>query len=563
MRESGRLFSHRHVAGLLGVPLRELTWWAFASPPRMRYRRFEIQRRNGGERTIHAPIKPLKDIQRSLASELTRRYEAPHQVHGFVPGRSPLSNALVHKNREWVLRVDLADFFPSINFGRVRGLFMSYPFEFGPPAATLLAQICCFDGSLPQGAPTSPVISNFICHSLDKDLARLAARERCSVSRYADDLCFSSDQAYFPNQLAYVDLDKTIAGQAMEAVVEENGFAINPEKTRLMRRTQRQRVTGLVVNEGANPSRDYVRNLRNILYIWERHGEADATAAWGRKGNPRNWPPGKPAPGFARVIRGRVQHVGSVKGWTNPVYLRLAKTLERVDPEFVLRHEAPPPVPADRRRVRLFAEGETDVVHMLAAQRRFHREKRFLDLELVTDGESAQNGDQKLLRACTSLAMTPQPVPCVCLFDRDNDTVLKKAIGSGDWKDCGNGVVAVALVDPGAERACVETLYDESVREIEDEDGRRLFLMSEFDERSGLHRSRLFSTPHPDHRRLVPESVFSVEDGRSVGLTKVDFAAAIDAESSGFANVSFDPFAPTFEAIREAVAAAAPVQSSD
>lgn len=560
MTHTDQLVTREDVADLLNVPLPQLTWWVVGLAEGKRYRRFAIQRRGGGERVIHAPIKPLKDVQRRLADKLTEWYRTPSRVHGFVPDRSPLTNAQVHRGREWVLRVDLTDFFPSIHFGRVRGLFMSWPFEFGEPAATLLAQICCFDRSLPQGAPTSPIVSNYICHSLDRDLADLASSARCSVTRYADDLCFSTNQAYFPHHLAYIHQGVTVAGEAVEEVVQSNDFQVNSAKTRLMRRTQRQRVTGLVVNESVNVSRDYARDLRSLLYIWQRYGETDAIEAWRRKGGSRNWPPGKPAPRFAQVVRGRVQHVGSIKGWTNPTYLKLAAVLEEVDDDFVLRHEAPLPKPTRRHTVRLLTEGKTDVVHMLAAQRSFHRGREFLELELIADGRSPQKGDEKLLGTCHALALTPQPVPCVCLFDRDNEEMLSKAIGAGHWKDWGNGVVAVAIVTEGNERACIETLYDESTRKAEDGEGRRLFLMSEFDKRSGLHDSRLFTAPHPDKKRLVPESVYSVEDGRSVGLTKADFVAAIEAEEGAFATVSFDGFRATFEAILDAITAAAPAR---
>ncbi len=512
---------------------------------------------------IHAPVKPLRDFQQRLAGELTEDYVVPSHVHGFVPARSPLTNAQVHRGREWVLRVDLADFFPSINFGRVRGLFMSSPFEFGEPAATLLAQICCFEGCLPQGAPTSPIISNYICHSLDRGLASLASSARCSVTRYADDLCFSTDQAYFPHHIAYVHQGVTAAGEAVEEVVQSNGFEINSAKTRLMRRTQRQRVTGLVVNEKANVSRNYVRDLRNLLYIWKRYGEAAAITAWKKRGHPYNWPPGKPAPEFARVVRGRVQHVGSVKGWTNSTYLGLAGILGEVDEGFTLRHEAPPAPPADRLKARLFTEGKTDVTHILAAQRSFHRQGEFLDIELIADEQSAQRGDRRLLRRCEGLSYTPQPMPCICLFDSDNAEVLEEAVGSRDWKDWGNRVAAVAIVDADADRSCIETLYDDSVREIEDHEGRRFFLMSEFDEKSGLHESGRFVAPHPSKNKLVPEHVFEIEGNRSAGLSKADFAAAIEAEAEGFSVVSFDGFRPTFETIRDVLAAIAPASASD
>jgi RNA-directed DNA polymerase len=559
-----RLFSTVDVARLLGVKSAELTWWGVASAPGKRYRSFEIQRKDGTARTIDAPVKPLKDIQRRLTDQLTLWYEPPLHVHGFVPQRSPITNAHSHRGREWVLRVDLADFFPSINFGRVRGLFLSYPFDFTKPVATLLAQICCHDGRLPQGAPTSPMVSNFICHSLDRDLANLAWNERCSFSRYADDLCFSTERGYFPPQLAHIDSGRTVAGPAIETAVHHNGFAINPGKSKLMRRTQRQRVTGLVVNEKANVPRDYVRDLRNLLYIWKRYGEADAIESWRRQGGPRNWPPGKSLPEFAQVARGRVQYVGSIKGWTSSVYLGLAKALAEVDGEFVLRHAEPDPMPAGEAiEVRLFTEGKTDPFHMLAAQRHFHRNGEFTDFKLLTEEETSRDGDDGLLKHCEALSITPQPKPCLCLFDRDNDVALKSALDLKDWKDWKNGVVAVALVGSGTERICIETLYDQSAREIEDSAGRRLFLMSEFDRRSGLHESRLFTTPHPKSTKLVPESVYAVEDGRSIGLTKDDFAAAIYNETDDFSAVSFEGFRLTFEAIREAVAVATKGTATD
>jgi RNA-directed DNA polymerase len=206
------LLTRSDVAALLGLQPRELMWWIFALDEHRRYRRFEIIRRSGAEpREIRAPIKPIKDIQRDLADVLTRCYSAPPHVHGFVPGRSPSSNARRHRRQKWVLRVDLKDFFPSIHFGRVWGLFQAPPFEYPEEVATTLAQICCFENQLPQGAPTSPIVSNFICWGMDKALSRLAAVERCYYSRYADDLCFSTDRSSFPASLATSSPDPAVS----------------------------------------------------------------------------------------------------------------------------------------------------------------------------------------------------------------------------------------------------------------------------------------------------------------------------------------------------------------
>ena len=181
------------------------------------------------------------------------------------------------------LRVDLEDFFPSINFGRVFGLFKAYPFEYPPDVASLLAQLCCFDNELPQGSSDLPIISNFICRGLDASLGRLARFERCYYTRYADDLCFSTRRRDFPTSLAFTDSTGALrAGPAIASLVTQNGFVVNDAKTRLMRITQRQRVTGLVVNHHANVDRRYVRGIRNLLYIWKRYGKDDAAAAFSR-----------------------------------------------------------------------------------------------------------------------------------------------------------------------------------------------------------------------------------------------------------------------------------------
>jgi RNA-directed DNA polymerase len=564
MPEPPRLHRPADVAQLVRLPSEELAWWVVALRERKRYRSFTIARGDGSSRVIDAPIKPLRDIQRRIADELSRCYEAPAHVHGFTSGRSPVSNARAHRGREWVLRVDLKDFFPSINFGRVRGLFMSYPFDYPPLVATLLAQICCFEGRLQQGAPTSPIVSNLICRRLDKEMARLATRENCHLTRYADDLCFSTESAYFPPRLASLDARGASVGPALKTIVTGNGFAINGAKTKLMRRTQRQRVTGLVVNEKANVPREYVRRLRNLLHIWDRYGEADAIEAWQAHGPHRNWPPGKPAPEFRLVVRGQVQHVGSVKGWTSSVYLGLATVLERVDDGFTLIHEAPVANAEPEHRIRLFTEGKTDVLHLLAAQRHFHARGEFLEFELSANDESARQGDQNLLAYCQALAVTRQPEPCLCLFDRDNEDVLAKAVGGDDWKNWGNGVVAVALAGPGGDRVCIEMLHSQETRDILDENGRRLFLGSEFNPRTGQHHSRRFTTPYPGNKALVREYVFPIgeehqgerEGEDSVALSKAAFAEAIWKESGDFADLDFEGFRLTFEVIREATAAA-------
>src|SRR5205814_3311637 len=119
----------------------------------------------------------------------------------FIPARSILTNAKPHLRQKFVLNVDLKDFFPTINFGRVRGVLIAKPYCLLPHIATYIARICCRDNALPQGAPTSPIISNMICSRLDRQLLRLARQYRCVYTRYADDLTFSTSMPRFPGAL--------------------------------------------------------------------------------------------------------------------------------------------------------------------------------------------------------------------------------------------------------------------------------------------------------------------------------------------------------------------------
>lgn len=545
------LLTRADVADLLEVPLKTLTWWVWAWRKHRRYVQFEIARGNGETRLIQAPIKPIKDMQRRLADVLTSAYEPPPYVHGFVPHRSPVSNARVHRRQQWLLRLDIKDFFPSIHFGRVRGMFMKYPFEYPPEVATLLAQLCCHNNELPQGAPTSPIITNYICRRLDTALGRLAKTERCYYSRYADDLCFSTDRTVFPAHLATVTDGASEAGSAITEIIKDNGFTLNPEKARLMRRTQRQRITGLVVNEQVNLPREYVRHLRGLLYIWQRHGEAEAAAALLRAEGPRNWPSEKARPSLRLVVRGRVQHVGRIKGWENPIYMSLASSLHDIDPSFVRAAAT-----SDKSlRAVVFTEGESDALHLRAAHHFLRRRGLFTDLN-VDYQDVGDKGEDALLRQCQAQARTRQRQPCVFVFDRDTQSMVKKVDGPQGWRNWGNGVVSVPLIAPSwreGEDVCIELLYEDEVFERHDADGRRLFQAREFDRHSGLHNSGEYTTPHPGHKTLIRENVFSVASNSSVGLSKMAFATALSSAGSGFEGVSFEGFEGTFAAIRGAV----------
>lgn len=545
------LLTRSDVAAMLRLPPQKLTFWIWALNERQRYREFEIARRSGGSRVICAPIKPIKEIQRTLADLLIKAYTpSPAHVHGFVAGRSIVSNAEPHRRQVWVLRTDLVDFFPSINFGRVRGMFMAYPFDCPEDVATILAQICCHRNELPQGAPTSPIVSNFICRGLDKELAKLAKVERCHYSRYADDITFSTNRTTFPQALAFREGSETFSGHRLNAIISEHGFKLNDKKTRLIHRAQRQRVTGLVVNNKPSTPREYARSLRKTLYIWRTYGQEAAEAAFATTNPHPNWPPNKPRPRFADVIRGRVQYVGAIKGRTSPIYLALARDLSAADPSF----RAPR---LSSQSVRLYTEGITDKDHLSAAIRYFHDKQEFLELSLEWDETWTPGGDKKLREQVRSLPTLRPSVPSVCLFDRDKTEVLKELdLTQRDWNDHGNGVAAAALVSPQFRKAplCIELLYTDVDLLKTDTNGRRLYRIDEFDERSGHHHTETASIPNNQTKALICDEVFEFGSTTNIALSKSVFSRAVLAMTPPFDTMSFEGFRPTFEALLEAVA---------
>lgn len=271
------------VAALLGFKPSALAYVLYSKAAQPTYKKFQIPKRSGGTREIAAPIPQLKLLQRRLSDILQncldeirlkygRQDDGPSPdlvLHGFVRRRSIVSNARQHRHRRFVFNVDLENFFPSINFGRVRGFFLKDKnFALQPKVATLIAQIACNDGALPQGSPCSPVIANLVGHILDVHLVRLAARHGCTYTRYADDLTFSTNLRQFPLVIAKPSTSphEWVVGDELSHLISRSGFSVNDKKTRMQHRTSRQEVTGLVVNQKVNVAADYRRKVRAMVH---------------------------------------------------------------------------------------------------------------------------------------------------------------------------------------------------------------------------------------------------------------------------------------------------------
>lgn len=283
---------------------------------------------------IKAPKDDLKVIQRRLADYLQDRVNVRQPAHGFVQERSIVTNAQLHVHHRTVFNIDLKDFFPTINFGRVRGLFMAHPFNANPAVATILAQICCHDGSLPQGAPTSPVVSNLICSRLDAQLQRLARSNGCVYSRYADDITFSKRKGAFPAQVATEDVFEDISpGKELREIVTSNGFLIHPEKVHLYRNTYRQTVTGLTVNTRVNVPRKFIREIRAMICDWRKRGLQAAEATHHESFYSRPSKLGRRPP-LTQIIEGKLNFLKMVRGADDQVRRNLQRQLVGVWPEY-------------------------------------------------------------------------------------------------------------------------------------------------------------------------------------------------------------------------------------
>jgi len=239
------------------------------------YKKFQIGKKAGGERQICAPEQRLKTIQKRLNYFLQAYYLCikPKEVHGFVVNPHYLKkacnvveNAKPHVKKKHVFNVDLEDFFPSISAKRIKETFASPYFDFSDQIIHALTLLTTFEGKLPIGAPTSPVVSNFVCLALDKDLIGFCESNNLVYTRYADDLTFSSE----------TKIDRKLSLDLIHLILKNN-FAINENKLRMRYANSKQTVTGLTVNEKVNVDRKLLKKIRAMLHDLSTNGIEQAT----------------------------------------------------------------------------------------------------------------------------------------------------------------------------------------------------------------------------------------------------------------------------------------------
>lgn len=244
------------------------------------YVRFLLPKKSGGTRVISAPMPRLKKVQYWILENILNKVRISKEAHGFCAKKSILTNAQPHVGKDIVINLDLKDFFPTITYVRTKGVFKKLGYS--EQVSTILALICTepegdwveIDNKkyfvnngkrfLPQGAPTSPAITNIICRKLDRRLAGLASKYNFVYTRYADDFTFSASKDAAEN------LTKILWG--VRQIIKGEGFNLHPDKTRIMRKGVRQEVTGIVVNEKLNINGRELKKFRALLFQIEKDG---------------------------------------------------------------------------------------------------------------------------------------------------------------------------------------------------------------------------------------------------------------------------------------------------
>ena len=257
------IFDQYHLSRLVGYDYMYLL--GAANSLRWFYRHYEIPKKSGGTRNIEEPFPSLKDIQtwilKNILVPVSEKYVSP-VAKAFMPGMNLRDNARFHRGQKVVVALDLHDFFGSIKFSEVYGIFKKL--GYADSVVMMLTTLCMFKGSLPQGAPTSPMLSNLMFYDLDEKIYFYCQKRKIRYTRYADDMTFSGENVNVKRLIAYIKM-----------LVSSRHLKLNDEKTKVMSRGRAQRVTGVVVNDKLQVPKEYRDKVRQEVYYCIKYGFPD------------------------------------------------------------------------------------------------------------------------------------------------------------------------------------------------------------------------------------------------------------------------------------------------
>lgn len=311
------------LATLLGTTYAKLCYTLYKRGTAQYYKSFTIAKKTGGQRLISAPKDALKILQLRLKPYLEELYEPHPAATAFITGRGIVYNAKPHVKKGLVFNVDLSNFYDKIHFGRIKGMLKAKPYSLQDTTSQIIAHMCCFNSQLPQGAPTSPVISNMICRRLDKELSHLAKKNHGFYTRYADDITISFVKIR-DNEICKVVDEQWVPSDPLCKLITDHGFSLNSKKTRGEDFKNRQIVTGLKVNSIINIDRRYIRTTRAIIHSLSK-GVDSANEYF------NSISLGQEDSRLENVVAGRINFIGMVKGIDCSVYQTLARKFNELD----------------------------------------------------------------------------------------------------------------------------------------------------------------------------------------------------------------------------------------
>ena len=595
--EFQRLHSLADLARFLGFTPQKLGYilYRLHDGPNGQYAEFKIKKRSGDMRTIAAPFTGLKGVQRCLVKKLNDLYVVKKSVHGFVNGRNIISNAEKHSRKRYVFNIDMKDFFPSIHFGRVMGLFMSRPYCLKREIAILISKLCCLNDVLPQGSPCSPVISNMICGYMDKQITELAMSCGCYYTRYADDMTFSTNRSTFPEEIAIYADDRWEPSPRLVDLIEEHSFKVNEKKTSMRTRSDRQLVTGLIVNEYPNIQRKQLKQVRAMLHDWKVNGADKAQEHYLKSFDLANRPPSKDTNvSFPNVVRGKLEHIRQVRTYR-------VDLLNKIEEQKCIRKKThlpqkgdQPTISKDQQYYRYFqrfeqltirdcgvptilGEGQTDWMHLRKAFKHFKDKGDFVGLSLNIHRHKpyAVGGNDCLQSFCgmkNERYIVSFPCPVICVFDRDVAEINKKHDDENNgYIDYGNNVYSIVLPKPAhrtTERFAIEQLYQDNDLLKEDKNGRRIFLSSEFNYKTGMHKEKpaiaygrrardgtlckKLTKSDEENEKVIDSYVCTDVGGKlkNLALSKMNFAINVMREEAPFTGIDYSGFKAVFDLIQ-------------
>lgn len=250
------IYNQEHLCLLLGYKSEYV--YAVSNSANHFYRTYEIAKKNGGTREISEPLPSLKEIQRWILDNILSQIVISVYAKAYVKDKSIKENARFHKRQEVVLSLDVERFFDSITSDKVYNLFLELGYK--DDVVVMLTNLCCLNGCLPQGAPTSPTLSNIILRDFDNEIGQYITENRIRYTRYADDMTFSGD--FKPGKVI------SLVKRELYSV----GLKLNESKTRTRRHGQRQEVTGIVVNEKMQLPRSVRKKIRQEVYYIKKYG---------------------------------------------------------------------------------------------------------------------------------------------------------------------------------------------------------------------------------------------------------------------------------------------------